>query len=208
MFTRRIAMAALCGALMSALTITPVAAAGPKAPGGEAPLTAEQRAASDRKVAAAKAYLAGVAASGVDLVSLQCVTPTSATHGPVNAGMRDPAGVPPGRGARPGERLLLRAGGRAGDQRITPGPSRPGAQQVHPGEDRGLDGDRRQRRDELSEPRQRARDGDRERPRRPAVWQWVVAPLGDSDRDGTPATSSRASCGRISAARRCRWRSR
>ncbi len=82
MSTRRIAMAALCGAVMSALTIAPVAAAGPKAPADDVPLTAEQRAASDRKVAAANAYLAGIAASGVDLVSLQCVTPTSVADGP------------------------------------------------------------------------------------------------------------------------------
>ena len=81
-------MAALSGVLMSALTVAPAAAAGPKAPGGEAPLTAEQRAASDRKVAAASAYLAGVAASGVDLVSLQCVTPTERDARTGNAGLR------------------------------------------------------------------------------------------------------------------------
>lgn len=84
MFTRRIRMAALSAMLLSALTATPTAAAKPTAPHTppppsavvEPPLTPEQIAASDRKVAAAMAYLAAVDAGGLDLATLQCVTPT------------------------------------------------------------------------------------------------------------------------------------
>ena len=81
MFSRRIAMAMLFAMLMSALTVAPAAAAKPTKPPPaqleERPLTPEERAQSDAKVAAANAYLAGVAASGADLASLNCVTPTA-----------------------------------------------------------------------------------------------------------------------------------
>ena len=81
MFSRRIAMAMLFAMLMSALTVAPAAAAKPSkpppAPAAERPLTPEEQAQSDAKVAAANAYLAGVAASGADLASLNCVAPTA-----------------------------------------------------------------------------------------------------------------------------------
>lgn len=87
MSTRRLRMAALSAMLLSALTATPVAAAKPVAPPPaappravtEPPLTAEQLAASDRKVAAAEAYLAGPVAKSSDLAALSCVTPTGTT---------------------------------------------------------------------------------------------------------------------------------
>ncbi len=83
MFSRRIAMAVLCAMLMSALTVAPAAAAKPSKPPPaqleERPLTPEEEAQSDAKVAAANAYLAGVAASGADLATLNCVTPTATT---------------------------------------------------------------------------------------------------------------------------------
>ncbi|MGH2418334.1 MAG: hypothetical protein ACRDFY_08380, partial [Candidatus Limnocylindria bacterium] len=85
MYSRRIRMVALSAMLLSALTATPAAAAKPigapptpTAPPTitEPPLTAEQLAASDRKVAAAEAYLAGTASKRSDLATLSCVTPT------------------------------------------------------------------------------------------------------------------------------------
>jgi hypothetical protein len=83
MFTRRIVMAALVAMLTSVLTAAPAAAAKPAKPppnaSAERPLTPEEQAASDAKVAAAYAYLDSVAASGADLVSLSCVTPTATT---------------------------------------------------------------------------------------------------------------------------------
>lgn len=86
MFTRRTALALLIAVLMSALTVAPTLAAKPTkppappaAPTDERPLTPEEQAQADAKVAAANAYLASVAASGADLVSLNCVTPTATT---------------------------------------------------------------------------------------------------------------------------------
>jgi len=183
MFTRRIAMAALCGALMSALTITPVAAAAPKAPGAEAPLTAEQRAASDRKVAAANAYLAGVAASGGDLVSLQCVTPTSAANGPGTQACTVPQAYLPVEardqvngfycGPAVGQVIANYAWAvAAGGNKFT---------QAKIAGWMGTDANGGTSSQSLANGLETATRG---APRRPAVWQWVVTPLSDSDRDG------------------------
>ncbi|HET8776797.1 MAG TPA: hypothetical protein VFN76_03965 [Candidatus Limnocylindria bacterium] len=83
MSTRRIVMAVLVTMLMSALTAAPAAAAKPIKPPpatpAERPLTAEEEAAAAAKFAAAQAYVAAVAASGADLASLSCVTPTATT---------------------------------------------------------------------------------------------------------------------------------
>ena len=83
MSTRRIVMAVLVTMLMSALTAAPAAAAKPIKPPpaapAERPLTAEEQAAAAAKFAAAQAYVASVAASGADLVGLSCVTPTATT---------------------------------------------------------------------------------------------------------------------------------
>lgn len=81
MSTRRIVMTLLVTMLMSALTAAPAAAAKPVKPApsapAERPLTADEEAQAAAKFAAAQAYVASVAASGADLVSLNCVTPTA-----------------------------------------------------------------------------------------------------------------------------------
>jgi hypothetical protein len=82
MFTRRVAVAAAGGLLMSAVLATPASAAKPTGPPelqAERPLTPEERAAADRKLAASDAYLDAVTSQGMDLVSLSCVTPTGST---------------------------------------------------------------------------------------------------------------------------------
>jgi hypothetical protein len=89
MFTRRTAMAVLIAMLMSAFAAGPAAAAKPTKPvqpPAERPLTAEEQAEADAKVAAANAYLASVAASGADLASLNCVTPTASADGGIDTG--------------------------------------------------------------------------------------------------------------------------
>ena len=85
MFTRPIRTAMLCAMLLGAIGAGPAAAAKPTAPRPSAPptvteppMTPEQIAASDRKVAAAEAYLAGVATQEGGLATLSCVTPTGA----------------------------------------------------------------------------------------------------------------------------------
>jgi hypothetical protein len=82
MFTRRMAVAALGGLLMSVVPAMPASAAkptGPPASQAERPLTPDERAAADRKLAASDAYLEAVTSQGMDLVSLSCVTPTGST---------------------------------------------------------------------------------------------------------------------------------
>lgn len=83
MFSKRIAMAVLSAMLLSILTVAPAAAKRPIPPpsdgGDERPLTAEELALSDAKVAAAEAHMADVEASGGDLVTLACFTPESTT---------------------------------------------------------------------------------------------------------------------------------
>jgi hypothetical protein len=85
MFTRTIRTAVLCAMLLGALGAGPAAAAKPtpRPPSPppsvtEPPLTPEQLAASDRKVAAAQAYLTSVG-HDAELATLQCVSPTIAT---------------------------------------------------------------------------------------------------------------------------------
>lgn len=183
MFTRRIAMAALCGALMSALTIAPAAAAGPKAPAAEAPLTAEQQAASDRKVAAANAYLAGIAARGVDLVSLQCVTPTSVTSRPGTQACAVPQAYLP---VEARDQVFGHYCGPAVGQvianytwAVAPGGNK--FTQARIAGWMGTDANGGTSSQSLANGLETATRG---APRRPAVWQWVVTPLGDTDRDG------------------------
>lgn len=86
MSTRRIIAAMLAALVLSSQPIGPAHAARPvkpqpAPPGGaaERPLTPEEQAASDRKVAAAEAYIASVDAAGGNLLSLSCVAPTTTT---------------------------------------------------------------------------------------------------------------------------------
>ena len=82
MLTRRVVAAVLAASILSMLAAAPAAAAKPikpnPQPAGERPLTTEEQAASDRRVAAALAHVNSVLASGQDLVSLACVTPNAA----------------------------------------------------------------------------------------------------------------------------------
>lgn len=84
--SRRIITAVLTATVLSTLAIGPARAARPVKPppnappaAAERPLTAEEQAASDRKVADAAAYLASVDASGGNLVTLSCVAPNAET---------------------------------------------------------------------------------------------------------------------------------
>ena len=85
MLSRRSVSAMLIMLALSAMAATPTAAVRPvPAPGlpptDEPPLTPEAQSASDRKVAAALAYVAEQDREGRDLVSLACVTPTAGTE--------------------------------------------------------------------------------------------------------------------------------
>ena len=77
MFSKRIALAMLGALLILAAGAVPVSAARParSEPVAERPLSPEEQAASDRKVAAAMHYLASARAQSFGRVTLACATP-------------------------------------------------------------------------------------------------------------------------------------
>jgi hypothetical protein len=83
MCSRRTASAVLFTAVLTSVVAWPAAAREPASRPSptltERPLTDAERAASDRKVAAALLHTERIAASGSDLVPLSCVTPQSTT---------------------------------------------------------------------------------------------------------------------------------
>lgn len=94
MSTRRIIAAMLTALVLSSQPIGPAHAARPVKPqpappsgAAERPLTPEEQAASDRKVAAAEAYIASIDAAGGNLLSLSCVAPTTTTPDATTGGM-------------------------------------------------------------------------------------------------------------------------
>ena len=212
MSTRRVRMAALSAMLLSALTATPAAAAkpigvqpAPTAPPtiAEPPLTAEQLAASDRKVAAAQAYLAGALAKDHELATLQCVVPTGTTDSsPTTAELTEASGLtlsPSGQATQqacwvPQGFLAVEARdqifghycGPAVGQVISnyawaAGPGRNVFTQQQLSAWMGTDATGGTSSQAMANGLEVATRG---APRRPAVWQWIVTPLVDSDRDG------------------------
>ena len=85
MLSRRTIIAMLTAVILASIAAGPAAAAKPvkpqptPPPTEEPPLTEAQQAASDRKVAAALAYVAEQDRAGSDLVTLACATPTGST---------------------------------------------------------------------------------------------------------------------------------
>ncbi|MEO6578748.1 MAG: hypothetical protein ABIO99_07625 [Candidatus Limnocylindria bacterium] len=81
MFSRRVTLAVAGSIMLTVGLAGPVSAAKPSKPPAsdppsERPLTAEELAAADRKVAESDAYIASIRASGADLVTLGCPSPT------------------------------------------------------------------------------------------------------------------------------------
>lgn len=80
MFRTRVALVAAGGVVMTTMLAGPASAAKPSSPPSDAPnerpLTSEEQAAAERKLAASDAYLASIADLGSDLLPLSCVTPT------------------------------------------------------------------------------------------------------------------------------------
>ena len=100
MFSRRIVAAIIGAVLILAAGALPVAAAkpAPAAPRAERPLTADERAASDRKIAAALAYLASADARSAERATLGCVTPNGvvpSTAGATTQSCELPHGILP-----------------------------------------------------------------------------------------------------------------
>lgn len=93
MVHRRFILALVASAVVLTTATDPTLAKKPQPePGEERPLTAQEQSASDRKTAAAEAYVAREGAQGGDLVSLACVVPMSAETDLVATGCFVPQG--------------------------------------------------------------------------------------------------------------------
>ena len=96
MSSRRIALAMLGAVLILTAGVTPVSAARPtRPPTREQPLTPAEQAASDRKVAAAMAYLASPAAMSFGRVTLECATPDATPRDDTTSRHRDLRAIAP-----------------------------------------------------------------------------------------------------------------
>lgn len=192
--TRRTLAALLTAGLLATLAATPAAAAKPAPPApavssGERPLTAAESAAAARKLAAAEAYLASVAAEGLDLVSLACATPTgtgtdasSAATTPADA-CYVPQGYLP---VEARDQVFGHYCGPAVGQVIAnySWAVRSGTNKYTQGRIAGwmkTDTYGYTNAPELEDGLEAATAGS---PRRPAGWDWVVAGFGDFDNDG------------------------
>ena len=200
MFSRRIRMAVPIAMLVSALSAAPAAAAKPIPPPAppvvpptviEPPLTAEQLAASARKVAAAQVYLAGVEADGGDLATLGCVVPTGTDAQSLSlagGSLTTMACVDPQGFLAVEARDQIRAhycGPAVGQVIANYSWAMPTGldafSQNRIANWMGTDLNGGTSSQALANGLEVATRG---APRRPAVWQWVVTPLRDNDRDG------------------------
>jgi hypothetical protein len=186
MHSRRLVVAALTALVAAGLAAGPAGAAKPKPPAdppsGERPLTSDELAASDRKVAAAETYVAAIAAAGGHTVTLDCVTPATGARAPSDV-CYVPQGYLP---VEARDQVLGHYCGPATGQVIanyawaTPA----GANKYTQGliaswmktDINGLTNA-----PELEDGLEAATNG---APRRPAGWDWVVTPLRDTDGDG------------------------
>jgi len=84
MFSKRIAFAAIGGLVLSGMLVAPTSAAKPTKPPPQAPeerpLTPEELAAAELRVAQSDAYMALIESQGLDLVTLACVIPTGTSE--------------------------------------------------------------------------------------------------------------------------------
>lgn len=156
----------------------------PPAPVAEAELTPAQIAASNRKIAAAQAYLAEVEADGASLAPLGCVTPTSTTTAAITAqACAVPQGFLPVEardqifghycGPAVGQVIANYAWAVAAGRNVFT------QQQLSGWMRTDIEGGTSSQ--NLANGLEVATRG---APRRPSVWQWVVSPLNDNDRDG------------------------
>lgn len=185
-------IATLAAVVLTSAIASPVSAARPvrppapppppPAPVAEPELTPAQIAASDRKVAAARAYLASVESAGTRLAPLGCVTPTTTSPIAPQA-CAVPQGFLP---VEARDQIFGHYCGPAVGQVIAnytwaaaAGKNAFTQQQLSGWMRTDLEGGTSSQ--NLANGLEVATRG---APRRPSVWQWVVTPLNDDDRDG------------------------
>jgi hypothetical protein len=190
MFSKRLVPACIGVVLLTGVLAGPALAAKPTKPPRapvptERPLTPDEQAAADRKVAAAEAYLAGIELSGADLSPLSCPTPTIA--GP-EATTASTCGVPQGY-------LTVEARDQVAGHYCGPATGQvianyawampAGANKYTQAKLAGwmqTDAKGLTNAPELEDGLELGTQG---APRRPANWDWVVMDLRDLDQDGT-----------------------
>ena len=188
MLSRRTLAAMLTATFLLTLLATPASAAKPTKPptGGERPLTTQEAAAAQRKVAGAEAYEASIKAAGTDLVSLSCVTPESQTESVTTLACAPPQGF---LGMEARDQVFGHYCGPAVGQVIAnySWAMRAGLNKYTQGKIAGwmlTDALGRTDAPNMEDGLEAATAGS---PRRPATWDWVVLNLADTDRDGTTA---------------------
>ena len=190
MLTRRTIAAMMTAALLSMIAAAPASAAKPTRPPippGERSLTANERAASDRRVAAAEAYARTIQSEGGDLVSLACVTPESTTSASTAAGTQA-CGIPQGfLGVEARDQVFGHYCGPAVGQVIAnySWAMASGVNKYTQGRIAGWMGTDATGQTDAFGMEDGLEAGTSGSPRRPANWDWVVTDLRDRDGDGT-----------------------
>ena len=190
MFSRRVAGVVMVGAMLIPLVGAGGAAAAKPVPPpvGERALTPQEQAEADARLAAAEAYVASADARSAELVTLACVTPLAdGTEGTTEDATTSGCSTPQG---------FLAVEARDQDKGTYCGPAvgqvianyawamRAGANKYTQAKIAGwMQTDIRglTNAPELEDGLELSTAG---APRRPAAWNWVVAALFDSDRDG------------------------
>jgi hypothetical protein len=188
MLHRRTIAAMLTATFLLTFLATPAWGAKPTRPptGSERPLTSEELAAAQRRVAAAEAYESSLAAAGTDLVSLACVTPESQIESAMTTACAPPQGF---LGVEARDQVFGHYCGPAVGQVIANYSWAMGAglNKYTQGRIAGwmlTDALGRTDAPNMEDGLELATAGS---PRRPGNWDWVVLNLTDTDRDGTAA---------------------
>jgi hypothetical protein len=185
MFPRRAVMAMLSTALLFAASPGTAGAAEPlPSTEGERPLTPDEQAASDRKLAAAAAYIATVEAHGLNLVGLDCVTPTGGAQGVEPQACAVPQGF---LSVSARDQIKSHYCGPAVGQVIANYSWKMASSANKYSQSKIAGWMQTDIRGSTSAPELEdgLEAGTAGSPRRPAGWDWVVTPLEDSDHDGT-----------------------
>lgn len=180
-----------CAVLLAA-TAGPVLGTEPE-PGAERPLTVAEQTASDRKVAAAEAYAAGMQKLGGGLGNLACIGPLSSANGKAVGALSLPAGCAP----PPGAFLAMEARDQVFGHYCGPAVGQVIANYAWAvAAGRNVFAQQKiaewMRTDQIGSTDAFGVEaglevGTRGSPRRPGNWDWLVSPVVDTDRDGTTA---------------------
>ena len=193
MLTRRTAAAMLAALLLSTIAAGPASAVNPtrtptQPTRGERGLTAAERIAAERRIAAAETYDSTFRSQGLDLVPLSCATPESTTGSGSAMAVTQACGVPQGfLGVEARDQLLGHYCGPAVGQVIAnySWAMASGLNKYTQAKIAGWMGTDATGQTDAFGMEDGLEAGTASSPRRPAGWDWVVTDLRDRDGDGT-----------------------